>query len=82
MKDLLNKIIYQIYVRNFTEEGTFDGVVSKLDYIKELGTDIIYLLPVNTIGKDGRKGDLGSPYSIKDYYEINPELGAKLLLIT
>ncbi len=60
MKDLINKIIYQIYVRNFTEEGTFDGVVSKLDYIKELGTDIIYLLPVNTIGKVGRKGDLGS----------------------
>ena len=77
MKDLLNKIIYQIYVRNFTEEGTFDGVVSKLDYIKELGTDIIYLLPVSTIGKDGRKGDLGSPYSIKDYYEINPELGGE-----
>lgn len=77
MKDLLNKIIYQIYVRNFTEEGTFDGVISKLDYIKELGTDIIYLLPVNTIGKVGRKGDLGSPYSIKDYYEINPELGGE-----
>ena len=77
MKDLLNKIIYQIYVRNFTKEGTFDGVVSKLNYIKELGTDIIYLLPVNTIGKEGRKGDLGSPYSIKDYYEINPELGGE-----
>ena len=76
MKNYLkNQIIYQVYVRNFTKEGTFNAFNKYIDYIKDLGTDIIYFMPVNTIGKINRKGDLGSPYSIKDYYEINPELG-------
>jgi len=67
--------IYQVYVRNFTPEGTFKALINKLDYIKDLGVKIIQLLPVNEIGVDGRKGTLGSPYAIKDYYKINPELG-------
>ena len=76
MKNYLkNQIIYQVYVRNFTKEGTFNAFNKYIDYIKDLGTDIIYFMPVNTIGEVNRKGDLGSPYSIKDYYEINPELG-------
>lgn len=74
-KELLNSTIYQIYVRNYTKEGTFKSLISKLEYIKGLGIDIIQLLPINTIGSKGRKGTLGSPYAIKDYYEINPELG-------
>lgn len=73
--DLKNKIIYQVYVRNFTKEGTFKGVTDKLDYIKSLGTDILYLLPINPIGKTDRKGKLGCPYSIKNYLKINKELG-------
>ncbi len=77
MKNYLkNQIIYQVYVRNFTKEGTFNAFNHYIKYIKDLGTDIIYFLPVNTIGKKDRKGDLGSPYSIKDYYEINSELGS------
>ncbi len=75
MKDLLDKVIYQVYVRNFTEEGTFKACTQRLDYIKSLGTDIVYLLPVNPIGMEGRKGTLGSPYSISDYLQINEELG-------
>lgn len=76
MKNYLkNQIIYQVYVRNFTKEGTFNAFNKYINYIKDLGTDIIYFMPVNTIGEVNRKGDLGSPYSIKDYYEINPELG-------
>ncbi len=73
--ELKNKIIYQVFTRNFTEEGTFNSLIKKLDYIKDLGTDILYLLPISPIGKVGRKGDLGSPYSISDYYAINEELG-------
>lgn len=73
--NLKNKIIYQVYVRNFTEDGTFKALENHLDYIKSLGTDILYLLPINPIGEVNRKGDLGSPYSIFDYESINPELG-------
>ena len=74
-KELINSTIYQVYVRNFTKEGTFNALSEKLDYIKNLGIDILYLLPISPIGEVGRKGDLGSPYSINDYSKINPELG-------
>ena len=72
---LKNSVIYQVYVRNFTKEGTFNALKQKLDYIKNLKVDILYLLPISPIGKEGRKGDLGSPYSISDYTKINSELG-------
>ena len=76
MKNFLKtSVIYQVYVRNFTQEGTFKALVKKLDYIKSLNVDIVYVLPVSPIGKVSRKGELGSPYSISDYTKINPELG-------
>ncbi len=75
-KELKNQIIFQVFTRNFTKEGTFKSLINKLDYIKDLGTDIVYLLPINPIGEINRKGDLGSPYSISDYETINPELGS------
>lgn len=76
MKDYLkSQTIYQVYVRNFSKEGTFKKVIEKLDYIKDLGTDILYLLPIHEIGVVNHKGSLGCPYSIKDYYSIAPELG-------
>ena len=74
-KELRNKMMYQVFVRNYSEEGTFKGVEKDLDRIKNLGTDIIYLLPIHPIGLKNRKGTLGSPYSIKDYRSINPEYG-------
>jgi len=73
--DLRQLFIYQVYVRNFSEAGTFQGVIDELDRIQALGVDIVYLLPIHEIGEKNRKGGLGSPYSIKDYYSINKELG-------
>ena len=72
---LKNSIIYQIFPRNFTKKGNFKGVESKLSYLSDLGVDIIQTTPINLIGKVGRKGTLGSPYAIQDYYQINPEYG-------
>jgi len=72
---LRNTLIYQVYTRNHTVEGTFNALKDDLPRIKSLGTDIVYLLPINSIGKKQRKGTLGSPYAIKDYYAINEELG-------
>lgn len=72
---LKKSTIYQIYVRNHTKEGTFLALLSDLPRIKALGVDILYLLPIHPIGEVERKGKLGSPYAIKDYYAINPELG-------
>ena len=75
LKSLSHQVIYQVYPRNHSDAGTFAGVVADLDRIKDLGVDILYLLPIHPIGEAARKGMLGSPYSIKDYRAINPELG-------
>ena len=70
-----NATIYQLNTRQFSEEGTFKAAQTELPRIKELGVDIIWLMPINPIGKKNRKGTLGSPYSVKDYYGVNPEFG-------
>ena len=73
--NLRNQVIYSIYVRNHTPEGTFAAVAEDLDRIKELGVDIIWLLPVHPIGIKGKKGTLGCPYANRDYRTVNPEYG-------
>lgn len=70
-----NNVIYQIFTRNFSKEGTFKEVTKQLGRIKELGVDIIYLMPIHEIGVLERKGTWGSPYAIKDYFSISPDLG-------
>lgn len=74
---LRNLVIYQVYVRNFSEAGTFQALIDSLDRIKALGVDIVYLLPIHPIGIKGKKGTLGCPYAISDYTKVNPELGTK-----
>lgn len=74
-KDLFKKTIYQIFVRNYSNEGTFEAVRKDLSRIKDLGVDIIYLMPIHPIGLLKRKGTMGSPYAIKDYYAISEDLG-------
>ena len=73
--NLRNQVIYSIYVRNHTEEGTFNAIVPDLDRIKELGTDIIWFMPIHPIGVKNKKGSLGCPYAISNYREVNPCYG-------
>ncbi|TXD83391.1 alpha-amlyase [Subsaximicrobium wynnwilliamsii] len=70
-----NASIYQLNTRQFTKEGTFMAAQEQLPRLKALGADIIWLMPIHSIGEKNRKGALGSPYSIKDYYSVNPEFG-------
>ncbi|MEO0550398.1 MAG: alpha-amylase family glycosyl hydrolase [Pseudomonadota bacterium] len=74
-------IIYQINTRQFTPEGTFRAAQDQLPRLKQLGVDILWLMPVHPIGEVNRKGTLGSPYSIRDFYGVNPEFGTKEDLI-
>ena len=67
--------IYQINTRQFTPEGTFKAAEKQLPRLKELGVDIVWLMPIHEIGLKNRKGTLGSPYAVKDYYSVNAELG-------
>lgn len=73
--NLRSQVIYSVYVRNYSEEGTFAAVERDLDRIQSLGVDILWFLPIYPIGKAKRKGTLGSPYAIADYRRVNPELG-------
>lgn len=68
-------VIYQINTRQFTAEGTFEAAQAELPRLAEMGVDILWLMPIHPIGEKNRKGTLGSPYSVRDYYGVNPEFG-------
>ncbi len=72
-----NATIYEVNVRQFSEEGSFARVEEALPRLKELGIEIVWLMPVHPIGEVERKGSLGSYYSVKDFFDVNPEFGTK-----
>jgi cyclomaltodextrinase / maltogenic alpha-amylase / neopullulanase len=72
-----SQTIYEVNVRQFSEEGTFRAVQDRLPELKELGVGILWLMPIHPIGEVNRKGSLGSYYSVKDYFDVNPEFGTK-----
>lgn len=74
-KNYRNQVMYSVFVRNHTPEGTFQALRQDLPRIRSLGVDIIWLMPIHPIGEKARKGSLGSPYAIRDYRQINPEFG-------
>ena len=73
--DLRRQVIYSVFVRNYSKEGTFEALRRDLDRIRALGADIIWLMPIHPVGELHRKGSLGSPYAIRDYRAVNPEFG-------
>lgn len=70
-------VIYQIFPRNFSPEGNFKGVTAQLDRLQDLGVTILWLMPIHPIGQEKKKGTIGSPYAVRDYYGINPDYGTK-----
>ena len=72
-----NAVIYEVNVRQFTPEGTFAALEKHLPRLEQLGVDILWLMPVQPIGKLNRKGTLGSYYSISNYTAVNPEFGTE-----
>lgn len=69
--------IYQVNTRQFTPEGTLVAAARQLPRLAELGVGIVWLMPVHEIGEVNRKGTLGSPYAVRDYYSVSAELGTK-----
>ncbi len=68
-------VVYELYVRSFTPEGTFRAIIPRLDELKELGATVLWLMPIHPVGELNRKGTLGSPYAIRDYKAVNPRFG-------
>jgi hypothetical protein len=73
--DVRSLVIYQVFPRNHGPRGGLADVTEDLARIADLGVDVVYLMPVHPIGVVGRKGSLGSPYAIRDYRAVNPDLG-------
>ena len=67
--------IYEVNIRQYTDEGTFKAFSEHLPRLQAMGVDILWLMPIHPIGELNRKGSLGSYYSIRDYYAVNPEFG-------
>jgi len=67
--------IYEVNIRQYTPEGTINAFSEHLDRLKELGIKVLWIMPVQPIGKENRKGGLGSYYSISDYTAVNPNFG-------
>ncbi|MBH8558452.1 alpha-amylase family glycosyl hydrolase [Hymenobacter negativus] len=67
--------IYQVNVRQYTPQGTFRAAEADLPRLQKMGVGILWLMPINPIGRSHRKGTLGSAYSVRDYRAVNPDLG-------
>ncbi len=69
-------VLYEVYARSHSPEGDFAGVTADLPRIRQMGVDVVWLMPIHPIGVEARKGSLGSPYAIADYRAVNPEFGS------
>lgn len=69
---LKSATIYQINTRQFTPQGTLRAAEQELTRLKALGIDIVWLMPIHPIGEKNRKGSLGSPYAVQDFFSVNP----------
>jgi len=68
-------VIYEIYPRAFSQKGDLNAITARLDELKDLGVTILWLMPIHPIGQEKKKGTIGSPYAVRDYYAINPDYG-------
>jgi glycosidase len=72
-----HSVVYEIFPRQFSATGNLAGITARLDELKALGVDVLWLMPIQPPGRLKAKGALGSPYAIRDYYAIDPDYGTK-----
>lgn len=70
-----NANIYEVNIRQYTPEGTFDAFREHLPRLKKMGIDILWLMPIHPISIPKRKGTLGSYYAVSDFRAVNPQFG-------
>ncbi len=70
-------VIYEVNIRQYTDEGTFKAFQKHLPRLQKLGVDILWLMPINPISETKRKGELGSYYAVSSYRHVNPEFGTE-----
>lgn len=70
-------VVYEINTRTFSAAGNFRGIEQRLDDLQHLGVTILWLMPIHPVGQVNKKGSIGSPYAVRDYYAIDPAYGTK-----
>lgn len=68
-------VLYEVNIRQYTEEGTFAAFEAHLDRLRAMGVNTLWLMPIHPISEKERKGTLGSYYAVRDYRDVNPEFG-------
>lgn len=72
---IANTNVYEVNIRQYTTEGTFNAFAGSLPRLKDMGVEVLWIMPIHPIGKINRKGTLGSYYAIADFTGVNPEFG-------
>ena len=67
--------IYEVNIRQYTPEGTFKAFKSHLGRLKDMGVEVLWLMPITPISEKVRQGSMGSYYACSSYTSINPEFG-------
>ncbi len=72
---LKQSVVYEVFPRNFSEAGDLKSITARLDELEDLGVNILWLMPIHPTGEKFKKGTLGSPFAVRDFYAINPDYG-------
>src|SRR5271157_1951615 len=72
---LPSAVVYEIFPRNFSKEGDLNAITARLDELKDLGVDVLWLMPIHPVGEKTKKGSCGSPFAVRDFFAINPDYG-------
>ena len=67
--DLENENLYGL-----KDTGTFIKTLAILPLLKKMGVDVVYMLPISKFSTKNKKGELGSPYGVSNFYELDPNL--------
>lgn len=72
---LTDMVMYEINLRAFSDPPGFSGIEDRLDELAEIGVNTLWLMPIFPVGQENSVGQLGSPYAVANYTEVNPEFG-------
>lgn len=67
--------IYEVNIRQYTPQGTFNAFAKHIPRLKQMGVQTLWLMPLQPISVEGRKGSLGSYYAVSNFTSVNPEFG-------
>ena len=75
--DLPEAVVYEANIRAFGPESNLRGLAARLRSIRALGVNVLWLMPIQPVGKLKSAGGLGSPYAVADFDAVNPEFGSE-----